>query len=134
MLESDVIDIQCHTYDMHRWTPSSFETEETRANTLPLKGETSEEYALALKTDIEKFASVSTENISVCPTVIAYPSGLYTQLTEDVVHSLGIKISLSTNAHSNTITLGVPESLYALGRYTITDNLSAEELLSLIES
>lgn len=130
MIESGVIDIQCHTYDLHQWIP--YESgDQIRPDMLPLEGETDEEYELAVTADLQRFQAEYSAALGRTAWVLAYPSGQYCELTEEIVHSLGFSITLSTDASRDNILIpGQPESLYALGRYDVTEDVTPELLLS----
>ena len=65
---------------------------------------------------------------------MAYPHGEYSTLTNVVLKSFGVKVTLSTVADNNTIIKGLPQSLYALNRYNISENVSSEMLMEYLES
>lgn len=133
MLDSGVMDIQCHTYDMHHWAPYEAGDRPIRANVLPLKDESVPQYKKALDDDIKAYIAASENNIGATPFVMAYPNGLYTPESEEILRSNNFKVSLTTRSHSNFIFEGDEDSLHLLGRFTITDDITAKELLDIIK-
>ena len=133
MIESGLISIQSHSYDMHRY--EEYEVmlgREYRYGILPLETETEEEYILNFQNDFE-LARVELElETDTKMTVYSYPYGEYTDLSEKLLRELGIKVTLTTNHGSNKIIKGDSDTLYLLKRYSIND-MPAEELLEILE-
>ena len=46
----------------------------------------------------------------------------------------GITVTFSTEYRSNTLVRGLPQTLFGLGRYTITDSVTGDELIRLLEN
>lgn len=132
MVESGVIDVQSHTYDMHQWAP--FETgNRVRSNILPFENESESDYIAALAADIELYDSIRKDELGAGFTSLAYPGGEYVALTEVAVHQAGIPVTMSTRTDSrNVLVRGLPQSLYALCRWYITENTTREELLAVL--
>ena len=131
MLASGTVDIQCHTYDMHQYAP--YEAGEARPNILPLPGESEADYTAALTADIERFQAECEAALGRRAWVLAYPTGVYSALSERVLHTLGFSVTLTTEgAKVNRIIPGRPESLYALGRHDITESVTPEQLLAML--
>lgn len=132
MMASGVLDVQSHTYDMHQWAP--FEPgDRVRENILPLDGESDEDYAAALNADIERYAETAREELGEAITSLAYPEGAYTTLTEVLVHQAGIPVTMSTRTDSrNVLVRGLPQSLYALCRWYMTEGMTPEEILAVL--
>lgn len=134
MLASGLITIGSHTYDMHQWPP--FETvSPVRENMLPFSGESEADYMEAVKQDValqkEAFASFGIPE----PTVIAYPRGAYTVLTDVILQSCGYRVTLSTNeTRVNTLVAGLPQSLIDLGRMTVMPETTDDQLLAYLNT
>ena len=130
MLDSGVICFGSHTYDMHQWPPFE-EVSPARQNILMLPGESEAEYRQALTADCacqkELFRSLG---LSV-PTVIAYPMGQYTELSDEIVRACGYTVTLTTDpSRINTVVCGDPESLIDMGRLTVLPEYTDEDLLA----
>lgn len=131
MRASGVMDIQCHTYDMHQHAP--YESGAARPNALPLAGESEADYTAALTADVQRFQAEYEAALQSRAWVFAYPTGAYSTRSEALLHSLGFSVTLTTEgSKENRIVPGKPESLYALGRYDITESITPEALLSML--
>ena len=131
MLASGTVDIQCHTYDMHQYAP--YEAGAARPNILPLEGESEADYTAALTADTERFQAEYEAALGRRAWVLAYPTGVYSDLSEKVLHALGFSVTLTTEgAKVNRILPGRPESLYALGRHDITEAVTPDALLAML--
>ena len=133
MLDSGVMDIECHTYDMHHWAPYESGTRVIRENILPLENENPEEYEAVLSSDTARYIAMSETRLSHTPFVFAYPNGKYTKEAEGILKDLGFKVTLTTNPHTNYIFEGDGTSLLRLGRFTVTNNESGKDLLKIIK-
>lgn len=133
MLLSGVIDIQSHTYDMHQW--EQFEGgDEIRTSILPLDGENEAAYEDAVLTDLATYQSLWQEQMGRSFCALAYPGGSYNEFSEVLLHENGIPITYSTRTDSkNVIVKGLPQTLYALCRWNITNDTTAEELLHIVD-
>ena len=132
MLRSGLISIQSHTFDMHQWAPYE-DTDRVRETVSKLPGESDEAFAAALTEDFKRFSSELMEKTGQPTRVLAYPQGAYSVLSEVVLHELGVKVTLSTNAERvNTVVRGLPQSLYALNRFAVDEHTTPAELLSLL--
>lgn len=134
MLSSGVIDIQSHTYDMHQW-PDFESSDRARSSVLPLEQETEEEFAAALRADLEAYEELRRQELGSGFSALAYPNGQYNELAEVVVHEAGIPVTLSTSTDCrNVLVRGLPQSLYALCRLNVTEEMTAGELLAYAEN
>lgn len=128
MTDSGVIEVQSHTWDLHQHAP--YEPAAARTTALPLAGESTAAYRAALEADHKTFA----EKTGMKVYALAYPKGQYTQDSEDVFHSLGIKLTVSTTTdRKNVLIKGLPQSLYALCRHDIPEGMTSARLLDLIK-
>lgn len=132
MIASGVIDVQSHTYDLHQWAP--FESgDRIRETAVPLEGESDAGYAAALNADIERYAEIARRELGGAFTSLAYPKGEYTTLTEVLVHQAGIPVTMSTRTDSrNVLVRGLPQSLYALCRWYMTEETTPEDMLAVL--
>lgn len=132
MTASGLISIQSHTYDMHQWLP--YETgSAVRENILPLPGEGEEAYVQTLTEDFTR-SRAQLESATGQPVdVLAYPAGQYSTLAQVTLQSLGVHVTLSTNPGVNTVVKGMPQTLYAMLRFGITEDVSPEALLNMIQ-
>jgi len=133
MIASGLIEIQSHSYDMHQWEEyEKLLGGEYRRGILPLEHESEEDYTANFRKDYKRAkseleAAIRTESIAY-----AYPFGLYSELSEQLLKEMGVKVTLTTHSGNNIIKRGEPETLYLLNRFTI-DNMSVEKLLETLE-
>ena len=130
MVESGIISIQSHSYDMHHYIP--YEPDEPRVGILRRSGESREEYIAAFKEDFGLAADQIENAVGIRPFVYSYPFGRATMLSERLLREMGVKVTLTTSARINTVVKGVPSSLFRLGRLNVPGDMSPAELLDLI--
>lgn len=134
MLASGRVALGSHTYDMHQ--SETLETaDKPRYSALRHSAEKKEDYVAALENDFENCAEVFERELKLPVTALSYPHGSYSLLSETVFMRLGVKITLSTEySERNTLVKGLPQSLYALRRFTVSESSGADALLALIAS
>jgi peptidoglycan/xylan/chitin deacetylase (PgdA/CDA1 family) len=132
MIASGLISIQSHTYDMHQ--SSLYEATFARQNVLKLDNEDENDYIRKFSIDFGRSKSEIEENLKTQVNVFAYPNGLSTTLNQVLLKQMGVKCTLTTNEAVNTIVKGLPQSLFGLNRYNISDKVSAEQLLKIINT
>ena len=132
MTDSGLISIQSHTYDMHQWPPYEDGSAAVRENILPLAGESEEAYVRALTEDFTKSRAQLEDATGQPVDVLAYPAGQYSTLAQVTLQGLGVHVTLSTNPGVNTVVKGLPQTLYAMLRFGITDDITPAALLALI--
>ena len=131
MTASGLISIQSHTYDMHQWPP--YETgSAVRENILQLSGESEEDYVQALTEDFTRSRALLEGATGQPVDVLAYPAGQYSTLAQVTLQSLGVHVTLSTNPGVNTVVKGLPQTLYAMLRFGITEDVTPQALLDMI--
>ena len=131
MAASGLISIQSHTYDMHQWPPYESGSA-VRENILPLPGEGEEAYVQALTEDFTRSRALLEDAAGQPVDVLAYPAGQYSTLAQVTLQSLGVHVTLSTNPGVNTVVRGLPQTLYAMLRFGITEDVTPEALLDMI--
>lgn len=132
MMASGVIDVQSHTYDLHQWPPFE-EGGAVRPSVLPLEGESEADYSAVLRQDLAQYEAERRAELGEGFCALAYPGGYYDTLAEVLVHQSGIPVTLSCRTDSrNTLVRGLPQSLYALCRWTITEQTTSEMLLEIV--
>lgn len=136
MMDSGLIDIQSHTWDMHQWCEGEgSDTKDVRESVVPLKGETESEYIGEFSADIREFQRVYAEKTGRRCNVISYPQGQYSVLSEVTAAECGIQATLVTETgRKNTLIKGLPQSLRVLSRSNVTESTTDEELLEKLKS
>ena len=130
MIDSGVMSIQSHTYDLHQYRP--LEPDGGREGVLPKQGEPTEVYRQALKADLQLSRDILQKNTESAIQVLAYPYGLYTTDSEFISTQLGFSITLTTQAEPAVLRRSDPGCLRLMGRYSV-DDCAPEELLELIQ-
>lgn len=157
MMNSGLISIQSHTYDMHQWAPYEIDEngsslDDVRENIIKLENETENEYREALTTDIEKMNQELQENLIINNNIenmiqnvnlieeskaekkeylliaLAYPSGKRDTLADVVLRENGIKVTVTIEEGMNEIIKGLPQSLIGLKRYNMDETVTKEIL------
>lgn len=124
MLDSGLISIGSHTYDMHQWPPFE-EVRPARENMLPLSGESETDYIHAVQTDAAREAETFAAFGIPAPDVIAFPEGAHADLTDVVLRECGYKVTLTTDeSRVNTVVVGLPQTLIDLGRMTVLPGMT----------
>jgi len=126
-----VVDIQSHSYDMHQ----AYLLEEGRAreNILRWYDEPEADYIAILREDHRRISELVLFEMGKPVIAIAYPHGAYDILSRVVLLDMGVRVTMGVRPGSNTIIMGMPQSLYGLNRFTVTNNTSIEELLEMIK-
>ena len=117
MAARGVIEVQCHTWDMHGQSP--------RRGCAPIRWEDRESYQTLLAQDLSHWLDAAAERGVACAPAIAYPYGAYTDATEEIVRALGFRAAFTCTERINRLT-GDPEELYDLGRYNRPHGVSSE--------
>ena len=126
-----VLDFQTHSYDMHQ--VKELDGEDCRNGVLQLEGEDEKDYITALTNDFLQSKEQLESALDVSCQVYTYPGGLYTELSEVVLQSLGIRVTVTTDFGVNQIIKGIPQSLYRLKRINVEGTISLQALLTRIQ-
>ncbi len=126
MEASGLIDIQSHGYNMHEVTGR--DEEPVRRGLLQKEGEAETDYLAYLQKDFEQV----TQAIGKVPGVFAYPYGATAELPAVVLHQQGIYATVTTVEKTNTLVQGLNQSLLEMGRFYMTEAVTAEDLLELL--
>lgn len=130
MVESGVMSIQSHSYDMHQYEP--YETGTYRVGVQQLDGESDAEYVEAFTADFER-ASAQIQSISgKKPFVYSYPFGKSNKISENLLKDMGVTVTLTITEGINTIDKDSPECLLLLKRYNVPGDMSPEKLVKKI--
>lgn len=126
MEASGLVTIESHGYDMHE--VQGRDPEPIRVGILPREDESEWDYAAFLQEDCQAM----TDLLGKTPGVLAYPYGYASELSEVVLHEMGIYATVTIEEKINTIIKGLPQSLRQMGRFYMTEDISAPELLSML--
>lgn len=129
MIDSGLISIQSHTYDMHQWSEFESNSNNVRESVVQLEGENEEKYIKALRLDAQKMSEELETNLGVEVKALAYPTGAYSELSSAILKEEGIKVTFSVEEGVNEIVKGLPQSLYALKRFGMYEGVNLLDLL-----
>jgi len=131
MVESGIISIQSHSYDMHQdkpYGPGPF-----RKGVLRMKGESEENYVNSFIADFERAADQIESIVGTRPSVYSYPFGKKNKLVEKLLEESGIEVTVTTVKGKSIVTKGSPDSLFGLKRYNVRGDITADRLLAMIK-
>ena len=121
MLESGVIDICPHSYDLHDI--------DIRAGATKTESENEKSYIELFRKDYSE-VSACVEQMNGYTDIYVYPYGIWDRLTETLLREMGVKATFTTRHGSNTIVKGLGQSLYTLNRINAgNEEMTAEKLL-----
>lgn len=125
MLDSGLVDIQSHTFDMHQWKPFELdrgvEENKIRENILKFDSEKEDEYIKVLTDDVNTMNKLFNDNLNYSVSALSYPSGKHDKLSEVVLSQNKIKATVTIEEGTNVIIKGLPQSLYTLKRNNIEE-------------
>lgn len=117
MAERGVIEVQCHTWDMHASWP--------RCGCRKKRGESPEAYRAALEADLERFLRESeAHGVDLVP-AIAYPFGAFSAETGEIVLEEGFEVVFTCWERFNMLFRG-EEKPYRLGRFNRPHGIESE--------
>ncbi|MGI5963583.1 MAG: polysaccharide deacetylase family protein [Lawsonibacter sp.] len=131
MVDSGVMSIQSHTYDLHQFRP--LEPCGGREGVLSKEGESDADYRRVLRRDFQCARDKLSLHTGQEVLALAYPYGLYTPASEEISLEEGISVTLTTQAQTAHLRSGDLGSLRLLGRYTI-DDCTPYQLLTYIQA
>ncbi len=125
---SGVITIESHGYDFHE--VEGRDLSPIRVGILQKSGESESDYIAFLNGDCDTMNRYFADYLGKSVTVVAYPYGYHSDLTDIVMAENGVTATVTTSEHTNTLVKGLPQSLYNLGRYTIHEDT---DILAVLE-
>lgn len=128
MYESGLINFGSHSYDMHQ--AEKFEKNRARTNALKFDDESEKDFIESLRKDIKEENKVINQITNKDVDSFAYPGGFYSDLTAVILSENNIKSTVTTVEGQNYIIKGLPQSLYGLKRFFITDKTTEEDLIN----
>ncbi len=129
MMDSGVISVQTHTYDMHQ--AQDYEDDEARTGAIMLTGESEQEFMAAMERDLTQAMNEMQSETGYEITALAYPNGEYSDLSQHVCRSMGIKATFTIEPRTNVLIKGLPQCLFGMGRYNV-DDITGKELIAMI--
>ena len=128
--EKGVLDIQYHSYDMHRLCDDG---SAVRDGMLMKPGENTVQYYEAIENDLNLFIHKREIHMNTPLNALAYPYGYYTEELDHILDKLNIAVTLTVDERCSELRVGDESSLRMLGRYNITEHWSGADLVSYLE-
>ena len=133
MVDSGLMSVQSHTFDMHQWPPFEDGNAQVRETLLPFDGEADADYEAAVEADFAESRELL-ESITGQPVnALAFPEGAYVTLTQDALRSAGAELTFTTVRAVNTVVKGLPQSLCAMPRFGMTESADMSALVAELE-
>ncbi len=127
-IDAGVINLNSHSYDMHQ--VELRDGAGCRLGVIPLDGESEEDFIRAVRADYEKSANQLAQAGLDKVAVFTYPYGKYSEVSEALLDEMGVVVTVSTDPGAAEIVRGLPQSLKALDRIAVTNDITPETLLS----
>ncbi len=121
MAESGLVEIQNHTYNMHKVINGRYGSGQK-------KNESLSQYEQMLTEDVTKFQSQTEHMTGIIPNTFTYPYGKYNNNSEQILKKLGYKATLSCQYGINLISKD-PDKLFGLKRMCRAHNHDLGKLI-----
>lgn len=133
MVDSGLISVQSHTFDMHQWPPFEDGNAQVRETLLPFDGEADADYEAAVEADFAESRDLLESITGEAVNALAFPEGAYVTLTQDALRSAGTELTFTTVRAVNTVVKGLPQSLSAMPRFGMTESTDMTALVAELE-
>lgn len=130
-VDAGVISIQNHTYDMHN--VSGLDVDGYRRGVLPRPDEALDGYITTFRDDFNKANDSIHAAFGYDTLAFAYPFGLHNAVTEGMLQTMGVRLTVTIREGINTLVKGDPACLYSMTRFNITDDVTGAQLLEKIK-
>lgn len=124
MKDSGYIELQNHSYNLHG--------QDERLGIQQKNGEKDADYREIVVKDLSQAQDLFRAELSYTPTAFVYPFGVMSDISEDIIKDMNFKCSLICEERVNYISKN-KDSLYMLGRYLRTNDMTSDELFSNFE-
>ena len=132
MAESGIFSIQSHSYDMHQFIP--YEPGPARLGILRMSGESRSEYVETFYTDFTQAADQIENAVGARPFVYSYPFGRATRPADRALRDMGVNVTLVIVPRANRVVVNMPQSLFGLGRFNVSGDMTPDELIGMIRN
>ncbi len=124
MVESGLIDLGSHTFDMHSPEGLSYGYETPCGLGLDqIKGESDEDYYARIYEDIKKSKDIMEENLGHQVNYLAYPYGVYNDTVISILEDLGFRLAFVIDSEEAS------KSRYEIVRISVTNGLNLQDVL-----
>lgn len=132
-IDAGVFHIYSHSYDMHQ--VESLDGAGCRKGLIELPGESEDDFIAAVRADYARAQqALAAVRDPKKATVYTYPYGTHSELTEVLLRELGTDITVTTDSGVAQLVRGLPQSLRALKRLEISDGVSGQALLQMMQT
>jgi peptidoglycan/xylan/chitin deacetylase (PgdA/CDA1 family) len=125
-----VVCVQSHTYDMHQ--AAFLEPGRARENILIWPDESEYEYEQTLRADHRRISEALYAATGVPVIAVAFPHGLHDDLATGILQSMGVRVTFGAGGGFNEITQNDSQSLLALGRINITNDVDDKGMAEIL--
>lgn len=129
-LDRGVLRLNCHSFDLHQ--TCQMDGKSCRKGVLPLPGERREDYERMLKADYRQWLAQIPQGDRPGESVYTYPYGKASPWSEEVLHGLGVTVTVGTRQAVAQLVRGEAQSLSCLPRLTVTQQVTPQALLKLL--
>lgn len=130
-VDAGVINVQSHTYDMHN--VSGLDVTGYRRGVLPRVDEQLDSYMTTFREDFKKSNDAIRAAFGYDSLAFAYPYGLHNAVTEGMLQTMGVRLTVTIREGINTLVQGDPSCLYSMTRFNIIDDVTGAQLLEKIK-
>lgn len=124
MQNSGYVEIQNHSYNLH--------TQNERLGLQQKKGESNADYKSVVVKDLSEAQDKFKSNLNYTPTAFVYPFGVMSDTSEDILKDMSFKCTITCEERVNKISKN-KDSMYMLGRFLRTNDISSDELFAKFE-
>ena len=128
MEASGLVSVESHGYDVHE--VEGLDPAPVRPGALQKEGEPEADYVAYLTRDAETMHAL----LPGGATAFAYPYGWCDLRSEVILRNAGVELTFTTEAKTNVLVRGLPQSLRQLGRYNVPGDMTGEELVAMLRS
>lgn len=129
-IDRGILHLNCHSFDLHQ--VPDLDGKDCRRGVLPKAGESWTDYEKMLRQDYEAWLAVVPEQDRRGTVVYTYPYGKHSPWSEESLEQMGVSVTVTTGKGVAVITRKKPQSLRCLPRIPVTEQVTPEQLLSLL--
>ena len=125
------LEIGSHGWNVHE--VAGRDPDPIRQGVLPKAGESEEEYITFFRADCAAMNRLLSAEVGHSVQAFAYPYGYHTTLSEVLLRESGVQATVTVTPGRNTLVKGLPQSLYCLRRFPVTEETTPASILAMLE-
>lgn len=129
-VDSGVISIQSHSYDMHQ---VEYDGEGFRLGVYQNDSESEEEYVQTFIEDFTKSKDAIEQAYGQHVIGYAYPYGYYNDISEVLLSQMGVQVTVTSNVGYNTVVKGLPQTLRSMNRISVSEEQAGDALIEYLK-